>query len=165
LPAAAPVLIAITGGSGSGKSTLAGALAAALEPDRCVVVTEDNYYWPRSRHVPPTAGLSVAEIEAVVNFDDPAAKDMDLFRRHLEALKAGQPVDQPHYRFDLHDRDPSQTHRIEPRPVVIAEGVHVMWHAETARLFDLRIYVDTRDDLRVIRRIRRDLARGARPSG
>jgi uridine kinase len=153
-------LIAITGGSGSGKTTLAEALRARLTPARCVILNEDNYYLPRALHTPSVVGWPNEDIERTIDFDDPGSKDMALFRAHVKALKAGQGIEQPDYDFTIHDRTPGLTHRIEARPVVVVEGVHVLADPEDAPLYDLRVFVDTAADLRLARRVRRDVKRG-----
>ncbi len=157
-------MLAITGGSGSGKTTLARALHGRLGAARSALVTEDNYYLPRHRHTPPVVGWSNDEIEKTINFDDPASKDMALFREHLVGLRAGHPIDQPVYDFAMHDRVANAVHRIDARPVIIVEGVHVLADPGFLPLFDLTVFVDTSDDLRLIRRIRRDRAERDRPS-
>lgn len=151
----AAFLIAVTGGTGSGKTTLARALRERLG-DRASLITEDNYYRPRHEHTPDVTGWAHADVEKVINFDDPRSKDMAMLRGHLEALRNQQPVEQPVYDFATHERLPGEVHRIEARPFVIAEGLHVLSDPGFARLFDLTVYVDTADDLRIVRRIRRD---------
>ena len=158
------VMIAITGGSGSGKTTLAKALQARLGEAACALVTEDNYYLPRASHSPSVIGWSNEQIEATINFDDPASKDMALYREHLAALRQGRSIDQPVYDFAEHDRKEGAAHRIDARPVVVVEGVHVLSDPSFQKLFDLTVFVDTSDDLRLIRRIRRDRIERSRPS-
>lgn len=157
-------MIAITGGSGSGKTTLAKALRARLGEAACALMVEDNYYLPRARQSPATVGWSSDEVEAAVDFDDPAAKDMALFRRHLVALRDGHDVDQPVYDFATHDRVEGAVHRIDARPVVIVEGVHVLSDPDFKTLFDLTVFIDAPDDLRLARRIRRDRIERGRSS-
>jgi uridine kinase len=152
--------IAITGGTGSGKTTLARALCARLGAD-AALLTEDNYYRPRAEQHPPVAGLSAAEVERLVNFDDPRAKDMELFGAHVRALRAMQPIEQPVYDFAQHDRI-HDVRRIEPRRFLIVEGVHVLSGPEFTDLFDLTVFVDAAADLRLARRIRRDRAERGR---
>jgi uridine kinase len=149
-------MIAITGGSGSGKTTLARALSVRLGPDRCQLVTEDNYYFGRGHYSPDAHSMSNAELERTFNFDDPANKDMDHLRRDIEALRQGKAIEQPVYDFPTHDRKAGEVKRIESRPVVIIEGIHVLSDPSFADLFDLTVFVDAPADLRLIRRIRRD---------
>jgi uridine kinase len=155
-------MIAITGGSGSGKTTLARALHARLGAVKCVLVTEDNYYQPRSFYGPAAMKMSHAELEVTFNFDDPAGKDMEHLRRDIEALKRGENIEQPVYNFPTHDRLPGAVNRIEARPITIIEGIHVLSDVAFAPLFDLTVFVDAPADLRLIRRIRRDQAERAR---
>jgi uridine kinase len=155
-------MIAITGGSGSGKTTLARALHARLGADNCVLVTEDNYYHPRSFYGAAAMKMSHAELEATFNFDDPAGKDMEHLRRDIEALKRGENIEQPVYDFPTHDRKAGAIHRVEARPVTIIEGIHVLSDVSFAPLFDLTVFVDAPADLRLIRRIRRDQAERGR---
>jgi uridine kinase len=157
-------MIAVTGGSGSGKTTLARALHDRLGEARCALVTEDNYYHARTEHTPSIVGWANEEIERTINFDDPGSKEMSLFREHIVALSEGRGADQPVYDFSRHDRVEGVIHRIEPRPVVIVEGLHVLYDPTFVPLFDLTVFVDTSDDLRLIRRIRRDRAERGRNS-
>jgi uridine kinase len=148
------LLVAITGGSGSGKSTLAEGLAAALPSGAARLLSEDWYYRDCS---------AFADFDpATFDFDDIAIRDHDLLIAHLKALKAGQSVDAPAYDFATHSRTAAAGHRVEPAQVVIAEGTHLLCSAPVAELFDLRIYLDTPDDIRFIRRFLRDQAHRAR---
>jgi uridine kinase len=155
-------MIAVTGGSGSGKTTLARALFSKLGPDRCQLVTEDNYYFGRTHYGPAALRMGNAELERTFNFDDPANKDMEHLRRDIESLKDGRSVEQPVYDFPTHDRKPGATQRIDSRPVVIIEGIHVLSDQSFLPLFDLTVFVDAPADLRLIRRIRRDEAERGR---
>lgn len=150
-----PFLIGISGGSGSGKTTLADALFEKLGPDRALLVGDDNYY--RTRAEQGAVGWSEEKVEAHVNFDDSAAKDMALFRSHIEALKAGQKIEQPVYDFATHDRVIGASTSMEAKPIILVEGIHVLSDPETTTLFDLTVFVDTPDDLRLARRIKRDV--------
>lgn len=150
-------MIAVTGGSGSGKTTLARALYARLGPERCQLVTEDHYYFGRAHYGAAALAMQNAELERTFNFDDPANKDMAHLRRDIEALRRGESVEQPVYDFPVHDRKPGVTLLVEARPVVIIEGIHVLSDPSFADLFDLTVFVDAPADLRLIRRIRRDL--------
>ncbi len=117
---------------------------------------DDNYYKSRAQN--EAVGLSREAVEAKVNFDDLSSKDMDLFYDHLVALRAGKTIERPVYSFPDHDRIADRTVRITPGRVTILEGIHVLSEPRLQDLFDLRIYVDTPDDLRLARRILRDTA-------
>lgn len=153
---AAAFMIAVTGGSGSGKTTLARALQARLGGARCQLVTEDNYYFGRDHYGPTARTMNHAELERTFDFDDPVNKDMEHLRRDIVALRNGETIEQPIYEFAIHDRRDGEMKRIESRPVVIIEGIHVLSDPTFAKLFDLTVFVDAPADLRLIRRIRRD---------
>ena len=152
-----PFLVAMSGGSGSGKSTLADALIERLGPGRAVIFHEDGYYWPMRHYGPCETPEQRAAIIEQANYDDPAPKDTAHLVNDIRALKRGQVIEQPVYDFDRHDRDESRTLRIEPAPVIILEGIHALSVKALRPLIDLSIYVDTPDDLRLARRIRRDV--------
>lgn len=149
-------LIAMSGGSGSGKSTLAEALLEHLGPGKAVMFGEDAYYHPMRFYGTPQ---TVAEREALVagiNYDDPKSKEVDHLVSDLKALKAGEAVEQPIYDYERHDRS-TDTRRIESAPVLILEGIHALSMPKIRNFIDLSVYVDTPDDLRLARRIRRDV--------
>lgn len=152
-----PFLVAMSGGSGSGKSTLADALIEQLGSDKAVIFHEDGYYWPMRHYGPCETEEQRAAIIAQANYDDPASKDNRHLVNDIRALKSGQTIEQPVYDFDKHDRDTTRTFRIEPKPVIILEGIHALSVPELLPLIDLSIYVDTPDDLRLARRLRRDV--------
>jgi len=139
--------VGIAGGSGSGKSTLAAEVQVALGSDRCALLTFDRYYRD-------LAGRSAAE-RAAVNFDHPDSLDDELFGQHLDALARGRPVDVPVYDFATHSRR-SDVDRVEPRPVVVADGILLLAVPHLAARFDLTVFVDVPDDVRLARRIARD---------
>ncbi|CAN0228944.1 unnamed protein product, partial [Chrysoparadoxa australica] len=101
-------------------------------------------------------------IIAGVYYDDPAIKDTQLMARQLADLKAGRTIEQPVYDYDVHDRKTDQTLEITPAPLIILEGIHALSVPELKPLIDLSIYVDTPDDLRLARRIRRDVVERGR---
>lgn len=147
------LIIAITGGSGSGKSLIASGLLARLGMDRALLLEEDSYY----ADLPPNAD------PAQYNFDDLTAKDRDLLYQHLVALKQGDGIERPSYDFVTHKRQ-QQTTFILPKPILIIEGSHVAFEAKFRALYDCLIYIDTPDDLRLARRLLRDInERGRTP--
>lgn len=155
-----PFLIAITGGSGSGKSTVSEALVSRLGADQAVLMNEDAYYWPMSKYGDYASEEERQALIASINYDDPASKDAAHLLNDLKALKSGDAIEQPIYDFDDHDRS-HLTKPILPAKVIILEGIHALSIPEIQDLIDLSVYVDTPDDLRLARRIRRDtLERG-----
>ncbi len=148
----AALVIGIAGGTGSGKTTLAQRLTSELAGG-VAVIEHDWYYRDRSSMLP-------AEREAV-NYDEPAALDNTLLAQHLGELRAGGAVDCPQYDFATHTRG-TKTRRIEPASIVAVEGILLFAIPELCEAFDLRIFVDTDDDIRLMRRIRRDLVERGR---
>jgi uridine kinase len=146
--AARPFILGIAGGSGSGKSTIARAVLAALPAGTSILLEQDHYYRPQS-HLPE------GERDRV-NYDHPDALELDLLTSHLDALRSGACIVRPTYDFAIHDRAPSGV-RIEPAPVVIVEGILVLADERLRARFDVKIFVDTDADIRLMRRIRRDL--------
>ncbi len=144
-----PLLVGIGGGTGSGKSTLARRIAWAVGPERIAVVTQDNYYRDLSE-----LGF---EARTKVNFDHPDSIDSGLLAHHLEQLRAGAAIEMPRYDFSRHTRASGGT-LVEPRPVVLVEGILVFVWPRVSELLDVRIFVDTASDIRLIRRMRRDIA-------
>ena len=143
-----PYVVGIAGGTGSGKTTVAERLAAAMPPGRCVTIDHDAYYRDQS-HLPPAA-------RADVNYDHPSALDSALFAEHLSELRAGRAVEVPIYDFATHTRR-TQTRSVAPASVIIVEGILVFADAALREQMDIRIFVDTDADIRLMRRIRRDL--------
>ena len=154
-------LIAMSGGSGSGKSTLAEALLAHLPAGKAVMFGEDAYYLPMSFYGDPKSAEERHALIATINYDAPQSKEVDHLVKDLRALKSGQGIDQPIYDYDRHDRS-AKTRRIEPAPVLILEGIHALSMPKIRSLIDLSVYVDTPDDLRLARRIRRDVVERGR---
>ncbi len=154
-------LIAMSGGSGSGKSTLAEALLSHLPEGQAVMFGEDAYYHPMSYYGEPANEDERLALIATINYDAPASKEVDHLAKDLRALKSGQGIDQPIYDYDRHDRS-KKTRRIEPAPILILEGIHALSMPKIRTLIDLSVYVDTPDDLRLARRIRRDVVERGR---
>ena len=146
----------MTGGSGSGKSTVAEALLERYNDIGIVIFAEDGYYWPMSHYGPADTQEQRNAIIERVNYDDPISKETQLMARQLADLKAGRTIEQPIYDYDRHDRK-SETLTIAPAPIIILEGIHALSVPEVRPLIDLSIYVDTPDDLRLARRLRRDV--------
>jgi uridine kinase len=139
-------VIGIGGGSGSGKTTIVRRIAEFV-PD-FLVIPQDNYYKSADT-------VSNTNITAF-NFDHPDAFDNRLLCRQLQSLKSFSPVEMPQYDFVRHRRR-SDTVRLEPRRLVILEGIMIYFHRELRNLIDVKLYVDTPDDIRFIRRLQRDI--------
>ena len=140
-------IIGIAGGSGSGKSTLARRLTEKF-PDSVSLVSCDNYYKAHD-DIP-------LEERRLLNYDAPEALEFDLMVSHLRALKEGRAVDCPVYDFTLHNRS-DKVVRIDPRPVIIVDGILILSDPALRETFDLKIYVETDADERILRRARRDM--------
>lgn len=149
----APLIIGVAGGSGSGKTTIADAIASEIAPGQSVMMQHDAYYRDLSH-------LSFDE-RVDVNFDHPDSLESDLFAAHLASLRRGEPIQRPVYDFAEHVRI-SETQRVEPCPVVIVEGILVLGEPGLRDLMDVRIFVDTDADLRLARRLKRDVAERGR---
>lgn len=143
-----PILVAVSGGSASGKTTLAEAVRRGLEPVEARLIREDEYYVDSST-VPGFDPLRF-------NFDDVSAHDHALLARQLSALKEGKGVDAPLYDFVTHSRAKTTRH-ISPAEVIIVEGIHVLSDPDLMSLYDLTVYVDAPSDVRLARRILRDV--------
>lgn len=141
------VIIGIAGGSGSGKSTFADLVRANLHDASLTVIRHDSYYLPLDH-------LSLEERKAV-NFDHPNSLDTPRLIQDLQTLKAGNPVKIPEYDFNLHTRK-TTSQEIHPPTVLIVEGILIYVDRALRSLFDMMIFIDTDDDDRLIRRIRRD---------
>lgn len=140
--------IGVAGGSGSGKSTLVARLLAGERTGRVAHLPHDAYY--RDRADMP------AVVAAAENFDHPDALDTDLYIRHIDLLKAGRPVACPVYDFTRHCRKP-ETRPVDPRPVLLLEGILLFQSPPLRDRIDLKVYVETPADLRVLRRVMRDV--------
>jgi uridine kinase len=143
-----PLILGIAGGSGSGKSTIAKAILEELPPGTGVLLQQDHYY--RSQ-----AHLPEAE-RASVNYDHPDALELDLLSQHLDALRAGQSIVRPTYDFTVHDRAKEGV-TVNPAAIIVVEGILVLADDRLRSRFEVKLFVDTDPDIRVMRRIRRDL--------
>ncbi|MGH1504025.1 MAG: uridine kinase [Acidimicrobiales bacterium] len=143
------ILVAISGGSGSGKTTLAEMVAERLGSDRAASLQFDSYYVDQAHRTP--------EERAAVNYDHPESLDHRLFAEHLEALRAGREAAVPVYDFATHSRT-ADVHIVEPRPVVVADGILLLAYPELVATFDLRVYRACPEPVRFERRLARDIA-------
>lgn len=142
-----PYIIGIAGGSGSGKSTFAMKLKEAF-PEQISLISCDNYYLPHD-------DLPLEE-RALLNYDAPEALEFDLMVRHLEELRNGQTALCPVYDFTKHTRSERVT-EIEPRPIILIDGILIFHDPALRECMDLKIYVETDADERILRRARRDM--------
>ena len=142
------MIIGICGGTGSGKTTVAQKIIASVNADNVVYLQQDAYY----RNI----GDMPLELRHKVNFDHPDAIDINLMMNHLEALRAGESIEQPTYDYTTHSRKAEAIH-VEPRPVIIVEGILVFFDPQMRRLMDMKIFVDCDPDIRFIRRLERDV--------
>ncbi len=142
------VIVGVAGGTGSGKTTIARTIYEQLGPDKVAYIPHDAYYYDLS-HLP-------LEERAKRNFDHPDSLETSLLIEHLKQLREGLHVEIPVYDFATHTRRP-ETRRVEPRPIILVEGILVFVEPELRDLMDIRIYVDTDPDIRFIRRLVRDI--------
>ncbi|MBI1761745.1 MAG: uridine kinase [Acidobacteria bacterium] len=142
------MIIGISGGTGSGKTTVARRILENVSDEQIVFLQQDSYY--------RNLGDMPVELRHQINFDHPDALDNDLFVNHVKALRAGEAIAMPVYDFAKHQRKVESVH-IEPKPILIIEGILVFVDAALRALMDVKIFVDTDDDLRFIRRLQRDV--------
>jgi uridine kinase len=150
---AAALVIGIAGGSGSGKTTVAQEILQRVGPDRIAFLQHDSYYKDLSG-LPPTQ-------RAEVNFDHPNSLETDLLIEHIATLRNGKEVEVPIYDFSTHSRT-TRTFTVQPRRVILVEGILIFTEAALRDMFDVKIFVDTDSDLRLIRRLERDIAERGR---
>lgn len=148
-----PIIIGVTGGSGSGKTSVSRAILSNFPDERISMIEHDSYYKDQ-------AHLTFEE-RVKTNYDHPLAFDTDLMIEQLEELLQGRPVDIPVYDYAQHTRS-TEVFRQEPQDVFIVEGILVLEDARLRDLMDIKIFVDTDDDVRIIRRIKRDLVERGR---
>ncbi len=148
-----PLIIGIAGGSGSGKTTVVQVILNRVGADRIAYLQHDSYYKNLSE-LPPT-------LRRDINFDHPYSLETELLIKHVEALRDHKPVEVPIYDFATDSRT-SQTYTVEPRGVVLVEGILIFTEPDLRKLFDVKIYVDTDADVRFIRRLRRDITERGR---
>ena len=146
-------IIGVAGGTGSGKTTVVKKIVEALPPHYVAVVPLDSYY-------NDTSDMTDAERKAI-NFDHPDAFDWELLNKHVRQLKAREAVEQPTYSYILSNRLPETVH-VEPKPVILIEGIMTLVNKELRDMMDIRIFVDTDSDERLIRNIQRDVVERGR---
>ena len=146
------LVLGIAGGTGSGKTTLMNNLIQRYG-DSVTVLSHDNYYRRRDE--------LTYEQRTLINYDEPAALETELMAVHLDELRHGNAIDCPVYDFTQHNRS-DKTVRIEPKPVIIVEGILIFADAALRDLMDIRIFVDTDADVRLCRRIKRDVNKRGR---
>ena len=149
-----PLVIGIAGGTGSGKTTVARKIANAL-PDASVAFLDMDGYYRDFSHLP-------IEERRKINWDHPETFDLELFAAHLERLARGEPVEKPVYDFATHVRSP-RTERITPADVVVVDGILLFADERVRALFDVKVFVDADPDIRLVRRIQRDMSERDRP--
>ena len=142
-----PVVIGVAGGTGSGKTTVVREIISALGQDAVSVIEHDSYYKDRS-HLSPDERSSI-------NYDHPDALDTHLLVEHVRQLIEGRTVDVPVYDFTTHTRR-TECKKVEPRRALIVDGILILADPELRQLMDIRVFVDTDPDLRLLRRIERD---------
>jgi len=143
-----PILIGIAGGTGSGKSTVANEIFYSLPGESIAVIEQDSYYKDQSH-------LTLEERKKI-NYDHPDAFDTELLVKHLKMLLNGEAIEKPMYDFEVHNRK-KETIRVEPKDIIILEGILILSEPEIRNLLDIKIFVDTDADVRIIRRIQRDI--------
>ncbi|MEK6372287.1 MAG: uridine kinase [Acidobacteriota bacterium] len=143
-----PVIIGIAGGTGSGKTTVARAIYDRVGPDRIEWISHDSYYRNFDALSP--------EERAKINFDHPDSLESELLTRHLDVLSKGSSVEVPVYDFATHSRK-ADTQRVEPRKVIIVEGILVLAEPELRKRINIKLFVDTPADIRFVRRLTRDI--------
>ncbi|HEV7376350.1 MAG TPA: uridine kinase [Pyrinomonadaceae bacterium] len=147
------MIIGICGGTGSGKTTVANSILESVNASEVAFIQQDSYY-RNLKDLP-------LDYRNVVNFDHPDALDNDLLVHHIRKLKAGGSVELPIYDFKTHTRL-NEIILIEPKPIVIVEGILIYTDARLLEQMDIKVFVDTPDDIRFIRRLKRDIAERGR---
>ncbi len=143
-----PVIIGVAGGSGSGKTTVVKHIMEHVGEERIQLIEHDSYYRDL-RHISFEERLKV-------NFDHPSSLETELMIRHVKALCEGYSVDIPVYNYQEHIREElKQT--VSPKPIILLDGILILSEPELRELMDFRIYVDTDDDIRLLRRLQRDI--------
>jgi uridine kinase len=147
------MIIGISGGTGSGKTTVANRILESVPASEVVFIQQDSYY----RNVTDLP----FDYRGVANFDHPDALDNELLVNHVRRLKSGEPIELPLYDFKTNSRL-NETRTVQPKPIVIVEGILIFAEPRLLEQMDIKVFVDTPDDIRFIRRLRRDIAERGR---
>ncbi len=148
-----PLIIGVAGGSGSGKTTVVDYICENFGPKNILRLEHDSYYRDL-KHMPFEERINQ-------NFDHPASLETELLIRHVVALTEGYPVEVPMYDFSHHIRK-DETHTVTPTNVIIIDGILIFSEPELLDLMDIKIFVDTDDDIRLLRRLKRDISKRGR---
>lgn len=148
-----PLIIGIAGGSGSGKTTLAELILEHIGKDKIAFLPHDAYYRDQD-HLP-------YEERVKVNYDHPDSLETELLIRHIQDLEEGKPIELPVYDFTIHSRK-HETITIEPRSIILVEGILIFYEKKLRKLFDVKLFVDADPDIRFIRRLTRDITERGR---
>ncbi len=144
-----PLIIGITGGTGSGKSTVCKAIRENIPAENIATLEQDAYYKDQTH-------LTFEE-RLKTNYDHPLSFDNELLIQHIDELCAGKTIQKPIYDYELHTRNTEETEPIESTDIIIVEGIMILEDEELRNKLDIKIYVDTEDDIRILRRIQRDI--------
>jgi uridine kinase len=148
-----PLIIGVAGGSGSGKTTVVNTISKTLGANKHLLLQHDSYYRDL-KHLP-------FEERIKQNFDHPASLETELLIRHINALSEGYPIEVPQYDFANHIRK-EQTTSVTPKEVILVDGILIFSEPELLELMDVKIFVDTDDDIRLLRRLKRDISERGR---
>lgn len=143
------ILIGLAGGTGSGKTSVARAITADFPTSDVALIEQDSYYLDLE-HMP-------LEQRNSINFDHPDSLDFDLMTEHIDALMYGGSVDVPVYEYDKHTRSKTVAHHFQGQHIIVLEGIFALFNESLRKRMDIKIFVDTPDDVRIIRRIKRDM--------
>lgn len=148
-----PIFIGVSGGSGSGKTTIVNRICSEV-PEKSIAIIEHDSYYREQNHL-------TNEERRKINYDHPFAFDTDLFVEHLNSLKNGKAVEKPVYDYETDNRTKNKI-RVEPKEIIIVEGLLIYYEERIRELLDIKIFVDTDSDIRIIRRIMRDMKQRGR---
>ena len=148
-----PIVIGVTGGSGSGKTSVSRKILANF-PDLTICKIDQDYYYKDQSHMPFEERLKT-------NYDHPFAFDTDLLIEHMNKLINFESIEEPVYDYENHTRSDKTIHQ-EPKDVILIEGILILEDERLRNLMDIKVYVDTDDDIRIIRRIKRDMVERGR---